>query len=367
MSRRILPRAFTVDLEDFILNPGEIVFDQDLDAVRVGDGVTPGGISFLPGSSATSTVQVDKVPLFFSVDGSGIPGVNIPQQGMIWQQPGGTTTGADVQGVRIQRIANYTGGADGFVNSGLWVYTQAGVDTTAYEWAALCRMDNYAVGASQNNALYVQSNKHGIGGTWGATIELREKTGTENPTKPSIALEVDMFGKGTDNNNQRGGVDVVFGDPLIGGGSGTQGQGFFGVRVGAYFGGAANGYVKRAFTVEGVTFDVGYDTAHGTMASGGAGIRMAALQILSFTEPVDRWFRYESFQLTYGIGAQGSHTSPFAIRDDGTVYAEKFQTFLSTPASSSATAAAGEIKADSNYIYIATGVNTWKRAALSSF
>lgn len=37
------------------------------------------------------------------------------------------------------------------------------------------------------------------------------------------------------------------------------------------------------------------------------------------------------------------------------------------PASSSAPGSKGDIAADSNYIYICTATNTWKRAAISTF
>lgn len=43
MSRRKLPRAFTSAVKDFVLDPGEIVYDQDAETIRVGDGSTPGG------------------------------------------------------------------------------------------------------------------------------------------------------------------------------------------------------------------------------------------------------------------------------------------------------------------------------------
>lgn len=39
----------------------------------------------------------------------------------------------------------------------------------------------------------------------------------------------------------------------------------------------------------------------------------------------------------------------------------------STPANSTATGTSGEIKWDSNYIYVATANNVWKRVSLSSF
>lgn len=38
-----------------------------------------------------------------------------------------------------------------------------------------------------------------------------------------------------------------------------------------------------------------------------------------------------------------------------------------TPASASSDALAGEICTDGNYIYVATGTNTWKRSALSTW
>lgn len=38
-----------------------------------------------------------------------------------------------------------------------------------------------------------------------------------------------------------------------------------------------------------------------------------------------------------------------------------------TPANSSATAIGGEIKWDTDYLYVATGTNTWKRIPLNSF
>lgn len=55
MARRRLPRALTAALSGFVLDPGEIVFDQELNIVRIGDGVTPGGRPIIPGS----TVVVD--------------------------------------------------------------------------------------------------------------------------------------------------------------------------------------------------------------------------------------------------------------------------------------------------------------------
>ena len=52
-----------------------------------------------------------------------------------------------------------------------------------------------------------------------------------------------------------------------------------------------------------------------------------------------------------------------------TLFAGKFQlTSLNTaPSSSTDTGTTGEIRMDANYIYLATGTNTWKRVAIATF
>ena len=55
------------------------------------------------------------------------------------------------------------------------------------------------------------------------------------------------------------------------------------------------------------------------------------------------------------------------INANGISTTGSFHLHLSTPASSSALCAAGQIGADTNYVYVCVAANTWKRSALSSF
>lgn len=64
------------------------------------------------------------------------------------------------------------------------------------------------------------------------------------------------------------------------------------------------------------------------------------------------------------FGQSCSTTSPYYIQCDGDTIRLSTQR---TPTTSSATGNIGEWCADSNYIYICVGSNTWKRVSLSSF
>lgn len=66
ISQIILPRAFASLLSSRVLKLGEIVFDQNLDLIRLGDGVTPGGRIIIPGIS----VNLDAAAFGLKGDGS---------------------------------------------------------------------------------------------------------------------------------------------------------------------------------------------------------------------------------------------------------------------------------------------------------
>jgi hypothetical protein len=55
------------------------------------------------------------------------------------------------------------------------------------------------------------------------------------------------------------------------------------------------------------------------------------------------------------------------INENGVYTAGSFHVNLATPSSSSAPCTAGQIGADTKYIYVCVSANTWKRSALSSF
>ena len=83
------------------------------------------------------------------------------------------------------------------------------------------------------------------------------------------------------------------------------------------------------------------------------------------------------------LAGDGGATGEFKIRADGSlaltfdssqnaefageVYAPTLRIGTGAPSSSSDTGAAGQIKYDSNYIYVCTATNTWKRVALSTW
>lgn len=71
---------------------------------------------------------------------------------------------------------------------------------------------------------------------------------------------------------------------------------------------------------------------------------------------------YEFLQLRFdGSNFRITSATPQTINDLGGLIS------LGTPSSSTATCNAGQLQADSNYLYFCTAPNTWKRAALSAF
>ena len=71
MARRWLPRALGAALDNFVLAPGEVVFDQTSKRIRMGDGETPGGQSLLLGPASGLWADRDEVVM---KDGSTMTG-----------------------------------------------------------------------------------------------------------------------------------------------------------------------------------------------------------------------------------------------------------------------------------------------------
>jgi hypothetical protein len=89
---------------------------------------------------------------------------------------------------------------------------------------------------------------------------------------------------------------------------------------------------------------------------------------------------YDNGSNYYGIGVAGTGALTFGagIASNGTPQAQLFQTgrfeidgtfavAMQTPATSSATCTANQFAFDTNYLYVCTATNTWKRAALATF
>lgn len=80
------------------------------------------------------------------------------------------------------------GGLPGTVNTCHTVISTVGKDNTAFEWAGLDILNNYA-DKGENVARYMQANKFGRGPTWGAVIEMHDHIGEGD----AIGCELDIW------------------------------------------------------------------------------------------------------------------------------------------------------------------------------
>jgi hypothetical protein len=64
---------------------------------------------------------------------------------------------------------------------------------------------------------------------------------------------------------------------------------------------------------------------------------------------------------------RASSTFTFDVNGSARVTSLFYSALSSTPASATATGTTGEVRIDANYIYVCTGTNTWKRAAISTW
>lgn len=140
------------------------------------------------------------------------PGVNTdPMQsnavGLSINRPA-TVTDAYSGGLSVTRnTTGLVGGTPGHVNSASYVHSIAGQGVTAFEWANLSVMDNYA-SAGENVAIYAQGNKWGRGETWGMVSEVIDHTPSSPDSGAVVGHEYDVTVLGPDNGN-RIGLDVL--------------------------------------------------------------------------------------------------------------------------------------------------------------
>ena len=243
-------------------------------------------------------------------EGSGV--ASLKHDRLIFIDPAPTTT--DVFGIKVVRRAP-TGGTAGWVNAGLIVdlTTQAG--TTAFEWGAIFKLDNYA-NAGQNVALYGQAYKRGDASTGAAVFEAIDPREIANPTSGMPALEVDIRACGTDDNIGRAGIDIVAtrlgpdgahtgADMVCGSGLSFQN--------GSDVGHAAFG--RLIWAKPGTEADIGIDFSVATINS--VAMLLAANQPICFSTDLTRKFYHN------GSGYQfcGPAGTPVAqIADNGTYY-----------------------------------------------
>lgn len=146
------------------------------------------------------------------------------------QEPAGANDGYST-GLHVFRDAALCeGGIHGHVNTACCVETIAGENVTAFEWASLALLHNYAA-KGENCASYVQANKHGLGSTWGQCVEACDVTPGDQ--SGLVAQEVDCWITGPDN-GMKFGQDILVGDgrQIRGLGQSDVAEGTAAIRIG---------------------------------------------------------------------------------------------------------------------------------------
>lgn len=219
-----------------------------------------------------------------------------------------STSSTDYAGFELVRNAAHTGGSSAFVASNLLARTVTGANVTNNEWAATFILDNHTPAPVAGHvAMYAQGNKYtGAGLTWAAVAEARDRSGDANPTSGLVAIEVDVFADGTDNNDQRVGIDLVGGvgvaiGPFIG----------YGIRIGPQDGNTLNCTFKRGVHLYGVherglsmALAAGSTCAIDLSASTltGSALRLAQNQFIAFDAGDNERLSYDGTGIAYRSG-----------------------------------------------------------------
>lgn len=193
-----------------------------------------------------------------------------------------TTSPTDVGTLVVQRSVEYSGGTPGFVNSAIRADTFVdNVGAAAFEWTIVGAMHNHATGG-ENVGGYFQGNKYsGAGPTWAAVLEAID-LGTGDPASGLVAVEVDVRGNGTDVNNNRVGIDLIY-----------SRQGLTGVNMETGYGlrfqdaGDHTGAFLRTAIGFGVSSKIGFGIDFSPATITAAAIKMAQGQVIVFDTSVN--------------------------------------------------------------------------------
>ena len=248
---------------------------------------------------------------------------------------------SDQAGYLFRRRASYSGGTAGFVNSAIRTETIVSPGATAYEWVDVSVLNNYAT-AGENVAKYSQGNKYGTGPTWASVSEAIDWTATANPTAGLIGHEVDVRANGTDNNNNRVGIDVVVSRPLVAGvPTGAAMVATTGIRL-------QNGGDASA------SYAVGFDTTQATITQ--AAIKFKAGQTIAWNETATRQSAYDGIGLVY---KDNLGNLLFRANDSGIPQFGILATAAATPGSFAANKTIRIQQQDGVVLYIPAMLATW--------
>lgn len=224
---------------------------------------------------------------------------------------------SDTQNTQIVRVANYSGGSYGYVNSALRVRTDVGTSANAFESAVAHILNNASTSStSENFAELAQANKTvaNAGGTWGRVTEVHEYIPTNDPSTPTIGHEIDVYANGTDATLNRVGAAIVSKAQTPSGAQCEVGIGLNFVNEptdanpGKFHYGISFGRFGST-----TKFNYGIDFTYATFETGGVPINMVSGQFIAFAP--SRLFGYNSTALQYNT-ASGT---VFQIQDNGNV------------------------------------------------
>jgi len=163
-------------------------------------------------SSPGGLVPVNGTPFADSVQATGLNGIQ-SKQFFIYKQytdpPGtaGTHPSTEVSVLRVQRVANYTGGTAGNVENAIWGIHTVNANVANYEWTILGELHNNAT-AGENVAVVGSAYKNAAGPTWAADFILTDNNGAD-PIHGSVGVEIDLLANGTDANGGRCILDAI--------------------------------------------------------------------------------------------------------------------------------------------------------------
>ena len=209
----------------------------------------------------------------------------------------------DVGTLRVSRIAGYTGGTPGFVNSAIRADTAVSAGATAFEWAITGVMDNSAL-AGENVGGYFQGLRRSTGPTWGAVAEIIDYS-SGDPATGAVALEVDVSANGTDATNNRLGIDIVVRKQVSSGAACVAG---FGIRM-QNVSDATSG------------FTVGIDLSQCTYFQ--AAIKLAQTQPIAFNQAASRQLSHNGSEFLFRNPA--GPVNYWKLKDDFTLLANDVQ------------------------------------------
>ena len=180
--------------------------------------------------------------------------------------------------------------------------------------------------------------------TWGLLNAIYDYDRAGNPQHGRVGQELDVYGYGTDDAQQRIGLDIAAGP--------------------------AFGDMQATPTHVGTMLLIGPTSNDNRYAVFEHGIRLQGLYgnaiQMNEADALKAGSGYQYVSKTFSVDWSGNAVAR-SVTTAENISGRKFQEQLSTPLSSSAPCIAGQFTDDYNFHYVCVARNKWKRAALNSF